>query len=81
WLGKGALQIAKLYYNWATVIVFKQNQTTKNVGMNAIQAAAEAFKAMAGIPYVAPVLAVGASPAAMAAVYGFMRANGGGASS
>lgn len=81
WLANGARQIATQSATSATVTGIKQTETTTNVGMNAIQAAAEAFKAMAGIPYVGPVLAVGAAAAAMAAVYGLMSGMGGGGSS
>lgn len=81
WLANGARQIATQSATSATVTGIKQTETTTNVGMNAIQAAAEAFKAMAGIPYVGPILAVGAAAAAMAAVYGLMSGMGGGGSS
>ncbi|MDO5686741.1 MAG: tape measure protein [Neisseria sp.] len=63
-------------------IANKTKETTTNVGMSAIEAAAAAFKAMAGIPYVGPIVAVGAAAAAMAAVMGLMRGiSGGGGSS
>lgn len=81
WLANGARQIATQTATSATVTGLKKAETTENVGMNAIQAAAEAFKAMAGIPYVGPFLAVGAAAAAMAAVYGLMSGMGGGGSS
>lgn len=81
WLANGARQIAAQTATSATVTGIKKAETTENVGMNAIQAAAEAFKAIAGIPYVGPVLAVGAAAAAMAAVYGLMSGMGGGGSS
>lgn len=81
WLANGARQIAAQTATSATVTGLKKVETTENVGMNAIQAAAEAFKAMAGIPYVGPILAVGAAAAAMAAVYGLMSGMGGGGSS
>ena len=81
WLANGARQIAAQTATSAAVTGIKKVETTENVGMNAIQAAAEAFKAMAGIPYVGPILAVGAAAAAMAAVYGLMSGMGGGGSS
>lgn len=81
WLANGTRQIAAQTATSATVTGIKKAETTENVGMNAIQAAAEAFKAIAGIPYVGPVLAVGAAAAAMAAVYGLMSGMGGGGSS
>lgn len=81
WLANGARQIATQTATSAAVTGLKKVETTENVGMNAIQAAAEAFKAMAGIPYVGPFLAVGAAAAAMAAVYGLMSGMGGGGSS
>ena len=81
WLANGARQIATQSATSAAVTGLKKVETTENVGMNAIQAAAEAFKAMAGIPYVGPILAVGAAAAAMAAVYGLMSGMGGGGSS
>ena len=81
WLANGARQIAAQTATSAAVTGLKKVETTENVGMNAIQAAAEAFKAMAGIPYVGPFLAVGAAAAAMAAVYGLMSGMGGGGSS
>lgn len=81
WLANGARQIAAQTATSAAVTGLKKVETTENVGMNAIQAAAEAFKAMAGIPYVGPILAVGAAAAAMAAVYGLMSGMGGGGSS
>ena len=81
WLANGARQIAAQTSTSAAVTGIKKVETTENVGMNAIQAAAEAFKAMAGIPYVGPILAVGAAAAAMAAVYGLMSGMGGGGSS
>ena len=59
-------------------VAAKQGETTANVGMSAIEAAANAFKAMAGIPYIGPVLAVGAAAAAMAAVMGLLSGGGGG---
>nr|DAR70904.1 MAG TPA: Tail tape measure [Caudoviricetes sp.] len=80
WLANGARQIAAQTATSAAVTGIKKVETTENVGMNAIQAAAEAFKAMAGIPYVGPILAVGAAAAAMAAVYGLMSGMGGGGS-
>lgn len=81
WLANGARQVATQSATSAAVTGLKKVETTENVGMNAIQAAAEAFKAMAGIPYVGPILAVGAAAAAMAAVYGLMSGMGGGGSS
>lgn len=81
WLANGTRQIAAQTATSAAVTGIKKVETTENVGMNAIQAAAEAFKAMAGIPYVGPILAVGAAAAAMAAVYGLMSGMGGGGSS
>ena len=81
WLANGTRQIAAQVATSSTVTGIKKAETTENVGMNAIQAAAEAFKAMAGIPYVGPILAVGAAAAAMAAVYGLMSGMGGGGSS
>ena len=78
WLANGARQVAAQSATSAAVTGIKETETTKNVGMNAIQAAAEAFKAMAGIPYVGPILAVGAAAAAMAAVYGLLGGMGGG---
>lgn len=78
WLANGARQVAAQSAASAAVTGIKETETTKNVGMNAIQAAAEAFKAMAGIPYVGPILAVGAAAAAMAAVYGLLGGMGGG---
>ena len=81
WLANGARQIAAQTATSSAVTGIKKVETTENVGMNAIQAAAEAFKAMAGIPYVGPILAVGAAAAAMAAVYGLMSGMGGGGSS
>lgn len=81
WLANGTRQIAAQVATSATVTGIKKAETTENVGMNAIQAAAEAFKAIAGIPYVGPFLAVGAAAAAMAAVYGLMSGMGGGGSS
>ena len=81
WLANGARQVAAQSATSAAVTGLKKVETTENVGMNAIQAAAEAFKAMAGIPYVGPILAVGAAAAAMAAVYGLMSGMGGGGSS
>ena len=81
WLANGARQIAAQTATSAAVTGIKKTETTENVGMNAIQAAAEAFKAMAGIPYVGPILAVGAAAAAMAAVYGLLGGMGGGGSS
>ena len=78
WLANGAKQVAAQSATSAAVTGIKETETTKNVGMNAIQAAAEAFKAMAGIPYVGPILAVGAAAAAMAAVYGLLGGMGGG---
>ena len=81
WLANGARQVAAQTTTSAAVMGIKKVETTENVGMNAIQAAAEAFKAMAGIPYVGPILAVGAAAAAMAAVYGLMSGMGGGGSS
>lgn len=81
WLANGTRQIAAQTATSAAVTGIKEVETTENVGMNAIQAAAEAFKAMAGIPYVGPILAVGAAAAAMAAVYGLMSGMGGGGSS
>lgn len=78
WLANGARQVAAQSATSAAVTGIKEMETTKNVGMNAIQAAAEAFKAMAGIPYVGPILAVGAAAAAMAAVYGLLGGMGGG---
>ena len=78
WLANGTRQIAAQTATSAAVTGIKKVETTENVGMNAIQAAAEAFKAMAGIPYVGPILAVGAAAAAMAAVYGLMSGMGGG---
>ena len=81
WLANGTRQIAAQTATSAAVTGIKKTETTENVGMNAIQAAAEAFKAMAGIPYVGPILAVGAAAAAMAAVYGLMSGMGGGGSS
>jgi hypothetical protein len=81
WLANSTRQIATQTATSATVTGIKKVETTENVGMNAIQAAAEAFKAMAGIPYVGPILAVGAAAAAMAAVYGLMSGMGGGGSS
>ena len=81
WLANGTRQIAAQTATSAAVTGIKKVETTENVGMNAIQAAAEAFKAMAGIPYVGPFLAVGAAAAAMAAVYGLMSGMGGGGSS
>ncbi|HFC7693509.1 TPA: tape measure protein [Neisseria meningitidis] len=80
WLANGTRQIAAQTATSAAVTGIKKVETTENVGMNAIQAAAEAFKAMAGIPYVGPILAVGAAAAAMAAVYGLMSGMGGGGS-
>lgn len=77
WLANGAKQVAAQSATSAAVTGIKETETTKNVGMNAIQAAAEAFKAMAGIPYVGPILAVGAAAAAMAAVYGLLGGMGG----
>lgn len=77
WLANGTRQIAAQTATSAAVTGIKKAETTENVGMNAIQAAAEAFKAMAGIPYVGPILAVGAAAAAMAAVYGLMSGMGG----
>ena len=59
-------------------VAAKQGETTANVGMAAIEAAANAFKAIAGIPIVGPVLAVGAAAAAMAAVRGLLGGGGGG---
>ena len=81
WLANGTRQIAAQTATSAAVTGIKKAETTENVGMNAIQAAAEAFKAMAGIPYVGPILAVGAAAAAMAAVYGLMSGMGGGGGS
>lgn len=81
WLANGTRQIAAQVATSSTVTGIKKAETTENVGMNAIQAAAEAFKAMAGIPYVGPILAVGAAAAAMAAVYGLMSGMGGGGGS
>ena len=81
WLANGTRQIAAQTATSAAVTGIKKTETTENVGMNAIQAAAEAFKAMAGIPYVGPILAVGAAAAAMAAVYGLMSGMGGGGGS
>ena len=81
WLANGTRQIAAQTATSAAVTGIKKVETTENVGMNAIQAAAEAFKALAGIPYVGPILAVGAAAAAMAAVYGLMSGMGGGGSS
>lgn len=81
WLANGTRQIAAQVATSSTVTGIKKAETTENVGMNAIQAAAEAFKAIAGIPYVGPFLAVGAAAAAMAAVYGLMSGMGGGGSS
>ena len=81
WLANGTRQISAQTATSAAVTGIKKVETTENVGMNAIQAAAEAFKAMAGIPYVGPILAVGAAAAAMAAVYGLMSGMGGGGSS
>ena len=78
WLANGARQVAAQSATSAAVTGIKEAETTKNVGMNAIQAAAEAFKAMAGIPYVGPILAAGAAAAAMAAVYGLLGGMGGG---
>lgn len=78
WLANSARQVAAQSAASAAVTGIKETETTKNVGMNAIQAAAEAFKAMAGIPYVGPILAVGAAAAAMAAVYGLLGGMGGG---
>ena len=49
WLANGARQIATQSATSATVTGIKQTETTTNVGMNAIQAAAEAFKAMAAV--------------------------------
>lgn len=81
WLANGTRQIAAQVATSSTVTGIKKAETTENVGMNAIQAAAEAFKAIAGIPYVGPFLAVGAAAAAMAAVYGLMSGMGGGGGS
>ena len=81
WLANGTRQIAAQTATSAAVTGIKKVETAENVGMNAIQAAAEAFKAMAGTPYVGPILAVGAAAAAMAAVYGLMSGMGGGGSS
>ena len=78
WLANGARQVAAQSATSAAVTGIKETETTKNGGMNASQAAAEAFKAMAGIPYVGPILAVGAAAAAMAAVYGLLGGMGGG---
>ena len=61
----------------ASGIAAKQGETTANVGQSAIEAAANAFKAMAGIPVVGPVLAVGAAAAAMSAVMGLLGGGGG----
>lgn len=62
----------------AVSVATKEGETTANVGMSAIEAAANAFKAMAGIPVIGPVLAVGASLAAMSTVMGLLGNKGGG---
>ena len=64
----------------ASGMAAKTAETTANVGMSAVEAAANAFKAMAGIPVIGPMLAVGAAAAAMSAVMGLLSGGGGGTS-
>lgn len=59
----------------------KATETTANVAKDAVQAGAGGAKAMAGIPYVGPVLALAAMAALFAAVMSLGGGGGGGGSS
>lgn len=61
----------------AATATIKGTETTTVVGANAAQAGSGAAKAMAGIPYVGPILALAAMAAIFAAVMGMASAEGG----
>lgn len=65
----------------AASMMAKKTETVTNVGQAALEAGANSYKAMAGIPYIGPALGAAAMAAAIATITGLIGGGGGESSS